>query len=97
MDWRFLSFPMETMVIMENGQTKTRIKYAKCFIDTYVIFNLTFFYRFQANPNWKQLNQLIRCQRIGTKGYNQGSANEDLSFRLEVRNKGQGASFEDAG
>ncbi|MFO7822594.1 MAG: PKD domain-containing protein [Cyclobacterium sp.] len=86
MDLAVFELPNENNGIIANGQTKTRIKYATV-IDTYVIFNITFSIN-ARQTKLEALNQLISASELN-EGVHQVAANEDLTFRLEVRNKGQ--------
>ncbi|WP_439483011.1 PKD domain-containing protein [Cyclobacterium plantarum] len=85
-DLSVFELPNENNSIIANGQTKTRIKYTTV-IDTYVIFNITFSIN-ARQTRLEAINELVSASGLANDVHQVG-ANEDLMFRLEIRNKGQ--------
>ncbi|SHM31644.1 gliding motility-associated C-terminal domain-containing protein [Cyclobacterium lianum] len=85
-DLAVFELPNEDNSIIANGQSSTRIKYTTV-IDTYVIYNITF----SINARQTRLeakNELGNDIQPINDVY-QVNANEELPFRLEIRNRGQ--------
>ncbi|WP_162416666.1 PKD domain-containing protein [Cyclobacterium roseum] len=88
MDLAVFQIPNEDNRIIANGQTQTRFNYASV-IDTYAIFNITF----SINARQTKLEAIHQFtgENPQVDEVYQVTGKEPLTFRVEIRNKGQEA------